>query len=55
MAKPLHSLQHDLQRLIDQRDKAEAEIKGLTKLIENTNMQIVEFERAIDLIKKSKI
>ncbi len=54
MAKPLHSLQNDLQRLIDQKNRAEAELIGVESLIENTNKQIADFKEAIDLLQKSK-
>ncbi len=52
MAKPLHSLQFELQKLISQKERAEAEKKGLDTLIDNTDKQIADFLEAIDLIKK---
>ena len=54
MAKPLHSLQGDLQRLLEQRDRAENDLKATKNLIDNTNEQIEDFKNAINLIKKGE-
>ena len=54
MANPLHSLQNDLQNLVDQKRRAEEDMKGLKNLIDNTNKQIEDFENAIYLIKKGE-
>ena len=54
MANPLHELQDKLQRLLEQKYRAEAELIGVKSLIENTNKQIADFEKAINLLQNSK-
>jgi peptidoglycan hydrolase CwlO-like protein len=54
MANPIYNLEDQLMRLTQQKSSAENEMDALKNLIDNTNKQIEEFEKAISLLKKGE-